>query len=81
MNNMKKTTFLKIKNESKTNFQEIPRPIPRVTHMFSDPRKKMKGVPGPENNKMNWDPPSPEKAQRRKIPGVGWGAPLPIFHP
>ena len=62
---MKKTTFWKIKNESKTNVQEIPRPIPRVTHMFSDPRMKMKRVRGLENEKMNWDPPPTPTPQGR----------------
>ena len=44
-----KTTFLKIKNDSKTCFQEVPRPFPKVGNRFSDPRKTMGRVSGPEN--------------------------------
>ena len=53
MKNIEKTTFLKIKNESKTCFQEVPRPFPKVGNRFSDPRKTMGGVPAPKMKKVS----------------------------
>ena len=54
-----KIHFFEDQKSVKTHFQEVPRPPPRVTHMFSDPRKAMGRLPGPENGQNHLPQPPP----------------------